>query len=431
MNARDISVSVLSEVIRNKWHLDDVLARSLKEVKDKREIKLAQELCYGVMRWYEQLLFITNYLINKPVKEVQLKTVILTGLYQLKFLRVPDHAAISESVELTKRFDMAWAGNFVNAVLRRYQRDHELIDSEIKKSAVANYAHPEWMLNKFSMQWPDHWQDIVYSNNSYPPMHLRLNLSWKNKQDYSALLNEQGIAHISSDMAETVVSLVNPMDVEEIPGFSQGHVTVQDAAAQLAAPLMDLRPGQRILDACAAPGGKTGHILELAGEHCKLVAVEIDNRRAELLRNTLNRIHKQADIIIADITRTSDWWDGKLFDRILLDAPCSATGVIRRHPDIKYLRSPGQLQSFCDNQNKMLAALWPLLKPGGRLVYCTCSVFLEESDERIEAFINEYDDAELLPVHTNWGVISCFGRHTIPGHNDSDGFYYSVLTKPV
>ena len=428
MNARKISLSVLTELVTNKRLLDDVLAHKLKNVNDKREIKLARELCYGVMRWYEQLLFITECLINKPVKEVQLKLLIMSGLYQMKFLRVPDHAAISESVELTKHLGMAWAGNFVNAVLRRYQRDHELITNEIQKNPIAKYAHPEWMIKKFSSQWPDHWKSILDSNNSYPPMHLRLNLTWMSRQEYSALLNEKGISHTCLEMTDTAISLDEALDVTDIPGFSQGQVTVQDAAAQLAVPLLGLSPGQRILDACAAPGGKTGHILEVTGDSAEVVAIEIDKYRVELLKNSLARINRHAEIINADVRKTSNWWDGRKFDRILLDAPCSATGVIRRHPDIKYLRLPDQLDSLCENQNNMLTALWPLLKPGGRLVYCTCSLFIEESDERINDFLNKHDDARMLPVQADWGERSSLGRHSVPGHDKSDGFYYSVLS---
>ena len=429
MNAREISLSVLTEVVDKKRHLDDVLVRTLKGVVDKREIKLARELCYGVMRWYEQLLFITNHLIKKPIRDTQLKLVIMTGLYQLKFLRVPDHAAISESVELTKRLGIAWAGNFVNAVLRRFQREKESIEAEVQKLQFVKYSHPEWMFNKISMQWPHHWRSILESNNSYPPMHLRLNLNWMTRQDYSSLLTEMKIDHEYLDMTDTGMVLSNPMAVSEIPGFLQGQVTVQDAAAQLAAPLLDPGPGQRILDACAAPGGKTGHILELVGDSSEVVAIEIDIRRVELLRESLDRLQKQAELIHADVTRTSDWWNGKPFDRILLDAPCSASGVIRRHPDIKYLRSPEQLGTFHENQHKMLAALWPLLKPGGRLVYCTCSLFSEESDECIDEFFKEHDDVNVVPVAADWGEISSFGRYTIPGHDNSDGFYYSVLSK--
>ena len=429
MNAREISLSVLTEVVVKKRHLDDVLARTLNEVGDKREIRLARELCYGVMRWYEQLMFINDYLINKPVKEVQLKLIIMTGLYQLKFLRIPDHAAISESVDLTKRMGMSWAGKFVNAVLRRYQREKDLIETEIHKLPIAKYSHPEWMINKFSQQWPQHWQSILESNNSHPPMHLRLNLQWLNRQDYSSLLNEKGIAHQILDMSASSISLLNPVDVVDIPGFSQGHVTVQDAAAQLAAPLLDLGPGQRILDACAAPGGKTGHILEIVGDSAEVVAIEIDKHRLELLNNSLNRLNRHANTILADVSRTSEWWDGRPFDRILLDAPCSASGVIRRHPDIKYLRSPEQLGSFRNKQYKMLTALWPLLTPGGRLVYCTCSMFFEESDECIDEFFREHDDVNILPVNADWGESSSFGRFTIPGHDKSDGFYYSVMSK--
>jgi 16S rRNA (cytosine967-C5)-methyltransferase len=217
--------------------------------------------------------------------------------------------------------------------------------------------------------------------------------------------------------------------VEAIPGFSDGRISIQDFGAQLAAPLLDCRPGYRVLDACAAPGGKSTHILELTPDIEKLVSVDINTRRLKLLESSLGRLGLSSDLIVADLTKKPDWWDGRPFDRILLDAPCTATGVIRRHPDIKYNRAPEQLPEVETTQAALICNLWPLLKPGGKLLYCTCSLFKEESDEQIAKFLSQYDNAGQLPIQADWGVQSQFGRHTIPGVDEGDGFYYSIIVK--
>lgn len=431
MDARYISAKVVSEVIMTRKHLDQLLATQLMSVTDLREKSLARELCYGIMRWHPRLSFITDMLLNKPLKakDAEILALIYSGLYQFMFLRIPDHAAISATVETARKFGKPWATELINAILRRYQREQTAIEKKIKESESALYSHPDWLISTIRHQWPDYWQTILEANNQHPPMQLRVNLRIHSRENYLQNLASMGIEATPSKTVNTGVTLAKPLNVEDIPGFQTGDVSVQDFAAQLAVPLLDAKSGHRVLDACAAPGGKTGHIHEHTPDLQKLVAVEIDAARMELLRNTTDRLKLNIKLMHADINEPATWWDGKPFDRILLDAPCSATGVIRRHPDIKYLRTPDQLTLFTQTQGRMLETLWPLLKPGGRLVYVTCSILREESDEQIATFANKYDDMEFKPIDSDWGIKSQFGRHTLPGHDETDGFYYSVIIK--
>ena len=260
-------------------------------------------------------------------------------------------------------------------------------------------------------------------------MHIRLNLEKYSRQNYLDILDSSGINAQASKLSNAGVLLAESKKVEDVPGFMEGYVSVQDFGAQLAAPLLDCKAGHRVLDACAAPGGKSCHILESYPDISELVAIDIESSRISLLNDNLKRTNKVATVIQANVSDIKSWWDDVPFDRILLDVPCSATGIIRRHPDIKYLRSPEQITALVSTQMNMLEALWPILKLGGKLLYCTCSLFKEESDEQIDHFINIYNDVKLLPIKDNWGVYSTYGRQTIPGRDEADGFFYSILEK--
>jgi len=431
MDPRQVAALVVTEVFSTRNHLDRVLTHFLPALMDPRDKSLAREISYGVMRWYPRLEFISKLLLNKPLKtkDTDILSLIYVGLYQLMFLRIPDHAAISATVESAKKMQKPWACELVNAILRRYQRESLSIAGKINDSDVAHYAHPNWLITKLREQWPDHWQTILESNNQYPPLHLRLNPGHLSREQYLQDLQQAGIEARPGDLVQTGISITNPINVEDIPGFKVGHISVQDYGAQLAATLLDAGAGQRVLDACAAPGGKTAHIHERTPDLHELVAVEVDEERITLLRNTIDRLNLKVTTVHADVCDTASWWNGVPFDRILLDAPCSATGVIRRHPDIKYLRTPEQMPIFTATQCRMLESLWPLLKPGGRLVYVTCSMFREEGDAQIETFANKYDDTLFDKIEAEWGIESHYGRHTIPGYDDSDGFYYAAVTK--
>ncbi len=431
MDARYISAKVVQEVINNHRHLDQVLAIQLEQVKDPREKGLARELSYGIMRWYPRLTFIANLILKKPLKakDTDVLALICSGLYQLGYLRIPDHAAISATVETARKFGKPWACELINAILRRYQREKLSIEKKISESEPALFSHPEWMIALFRTEWPSHWQEILNSNNEHPPLQLRVNLQRQSRTEYLQRLEQIGMGASPASIVSSGIALNQAVNVEEIPGFLTGDVTVQDYGAQLAVTLLNATTGHRVLDACAAPGGKTGHILENTPDLETLVAVESDPERIELLRNTVRRLKLNVNLVHADVNDVDDWWDGKPFDRILLDAPCSATGVIRRHPDIKLLRTPEHMQLFTGTQTKLLDSVWPLLKPGGRLVYSTCSILKAEADDQIATFSNKYDDTEIIPIESNWGISSAFGRYILPGHEQTDGFYYALMTK--
>ncbi len=431
MDARYISAKVVQEVIINQKHLDQALREQLKTVTDPRDISLARELSYGVLRWYPRLTFIANTLLKSPIraKDTDILALICSGLYQLSYLRIPDHAAISATVETARALGKTWACVLINAILRRYQREKESIEKTITRSETALYSHPQWIITRLRETWPEHWQQILTANNEHAPMHLRVNLQKHSRTDYLQILEQAGIDATPCSFASAGISLSKPLNVEDIPGFQLGDVSVQDFGAQLAAGLLGAAAGHRVLDACAAPGGKTGHILELTPNLQQLVSIESDPARITLLRDNINRLGLNVCVVQADVRNVSSWWDGLTFDRIFLDAPCSATGVIRRHPDIKLLRTPEHIRLFSLTQSELLESVWPLLKPGGALLYSTCSILNEESDDQIASFANKYDDTRIIPIDAPWGIASPNGRYILPGPEQTDGFYYALMTK--
>ena len=285
------------------------------------------------------------------------------------------------------------------------------------------------MIDRIKADWPDSWEAILQANNERPPQHLRVNVLRTSGENYLEELQQAGIRAQQIDLTPCAVQVMDPVDVTRLPGFDDGQVSVQDAGAQLAAGLLDLQPGALVLDACAAPGGKTAHIRETQPQIAGITALDIDEHRIARLHDNLTRLRLDATAFRADAARTETWWDGRLFDRILLDAPCSATGVIRRHPDIKRLKTPGQVPALQTSQAGLLAALWPLLKPGGRLLYCTCSLLIDENDRVIETFLDNHPAANLDTIPAQWGIATDYGRQLLPCLDDTDGFYYALLGK--
>ena len=427
MNLRLVAAKIIYRVIKDGQSLTVAIEKSVSKIPASKDRAFIQAICYGTLRYYHYLNFILNQLLHKPLKDEEVKALALIGLYQLKFMRVKAHAAVSETVAAANK--KPWAKGLLNAVLRNYQREQQSLEALANKDNVASCSHPEWMIEVFKQDWPQNFDKIMEENNQQPPMVLRVNQRLHSRETYIQRLHEAGIsAAISVDCSSALV-LQSPVSVEQLPGFATGSVSVQDTAAQLAAGLLDVKSGHRVLDVCAAPGGKTTHILELQPELKKLSAIDMDEARLLRVNENLQRLGLNADCIVGDATQPSNWWDGEQFDRILLDAPCSATGVIRRHPDIKILRQEDDIGKLQHVQRTILDAIWPLLKPDGMLLYVTCSILKQENEQQIGAFLTRTQDAVELPIHSDWGISQLFGRQILTGENGMDGFYYSCINK--
>lgn len=425
--ARSIAAKIIVEVAQKKHALNAVLADTLPDLPE-NDRSLCQQLCYGVIRWHPQLEAISQQLLNKPLraKDSDIAALLLCGLYQLRSMRTPAHAAISETVNACKILNKPWAKGLINASLRNYQRKQPEIDATVETNDVARYAHPDWLINHYKRDWPDQWQAILAANNQQPPMMLRVNRQETTRDNYLARFAEAEIVASKVEHCPEGILLEKPCDVYALPEFSEGHVSVQDGAAQLVAKLLDLKPNLRIVDACAAPGGKTCHILEHYPDN-HVVALDIAPSRLQSIEQNMERLNLNAQLIAADAGETASWWDGELFDRILIDAPCSGTGVIRRHPDIKLLRRADDIDSLAKQQQRLLENLWPLLKPDGILVYTTCSALKQENEQQIARFLNQHPEAqELEPVEPP-ATRRSVGYQRLPGDDNLDGFYYACI----
>ena len=390
---------------------------------------LTKEICFGVCRHYYRLSALADRLLTKRPKTDDVWASLLIGLYQLHFLRIPDYAVVKETVALLAQIKKPWAKGLVNAILRTYCREQETLIADLKDDPLFLYGHPEWLISRLQKAWPENAIATLDANNERPPMSLRVNARHSSRADYLNRLHKAGMDAHPHLFAPFGILLTTPCDVQELPGFATGDVSVQDEAAQLAVSLLDLKPGLRLLDACSAPGGKTCHILETENALSTCVSIDIDNKRMNRVKDNLNRLNLQATLITGDALHPEAWWDEQLFDRILLDAPCSATGVIRRHPDIKLLRSEADITAVTKLQHDLLHALWPLLAPNGVMVYATCSVMPEENEQQISGFVANHEDCESITPKQSWGHSTEHGLQILPGENNMDGFFYSVLKK--
>ena len=413
--------------VANGESLSAVLPQAQEKFAPKDQPLLA-ELCYGTLRYYFRLSAWSKLLLEKPLKdkEQDVLNLILVGLYQLFYMRIPAHAAIAETVEATGSLNKKWAKGLVNGVLRSAQRREEELHAMAKKSPVCGFAHPKWMINKLKKAWPDHYESILEGNNLQPPMTLRVNEQLFLRDDYLMKLLGEGIDAKASDYAPQGITLGKATAVDKLPMFEQGAISVQDESAQLSGTLIHAKAGDHILDACCAPGGKTCHLLEL-NKGITVDALDADENRLVRVEENLKRLNLNARIIHGDATSPNDWWDGKPYDHILLDAPCSATGVIRRHPDIKLLRKADDIDALAALQGQIIRAIWSLLKPGGTLLYATCSIMPQENYLQIEQFLADTADAELQTIPGSWGLDTGFGRQLFPG--TGDGFFYSLIAK--
>lgn len=417
---------MLQQVLDRRASLADALPKAQERVAE-ADRALVQELCYGTMRWLERLESVLAQLLERTPRrrDGDVRALLLLGLYQLTHLRVPAHAAIDETVEAARALGKSWACRLVNGVLRRFQRDPEGCLAAADAEPSARLAHPQWLLDALSADWPEDWEAIADANNRRPPMSVRVNPGYSDRDSYLGQLARTG--HGARPLRHAPMGLVleAPIEAPELPGFEQGGVTVQDGAAQLAVPLLGLEPGMRVLDACAAPGGKTAQILEQTRD-LDLVAVDRDDKRLSRLRENLDRLGLDATLIAGDAADPAVWWDGRPFDRILLDAPCTATGVIRRHPDIKHLRRPDDPAGLARQQAALLDGCWRMLAPGGRVLYVTCSVLSAENSSVVESFLQRTPDAEVRAIEAGWGRARGPGRQVLPGEDDMDGFYFAV-----
>lgn len=429
LSARLAAATILTEVTVRQRSLNSALASTLPEL-DERERGFCQQLCYGVLRWHPSLQFLAKQLLSKPLKnkDADIFNLLLIGLYQLRDLRTPAHAAISETVNTSKQLGKKWASGLLNACLRNYQRQQQQMETALNADVSARQAHPDWLLKHYQADWPEHSSQICDANNQQPPMMLRVNQLQHSREDYLTQLSAAGIkAEVVSD-TEHGILLTRPCDVSQLPGFDTGAVSVQDGAAQITARLLDIHSGQRILDACAAPGGKTGHILESAPDNT-VVALDVSQERLQQVESNLSRLQLSATLKAADASQTDAWWDGELFDRILIDAPCTGSGVIRRHPDIKLLRRADDIASLAAQQQQLLDSLWPLLKADGLMVYTTCSAFKQENEQQIDAFLQRHPDAEEVRIEQPPAQARPFGYQRLPGDDIMDGFFYACLRR--
>jgi 16S rRNA (cytosine967-C5)-methyltransferase len=428
-NARLTAALILREVLTGR-SLSDAAPDRLERLQDQRDRAFSQELCYGVMRWYPRLDWILQQLLKKPVKtkDWDVKALLLLGLYQLLYLRVAEHAALHETAGAANTLHKRWAVGLINGVLREFQRRREELLEGVKKDPYASSGLPCWLLERIQSQWPEQWRERAEAMSQRPPMSLRVNRKRSDREAYLQQLHQAGISAAPIAATQYGVILEKPQDVSGLPGFNEGLVSVQDGGAQLAAELLDIQPGQRILDACAAPGGKTGHILESA-EDLQVTAVDVDETRLQRIQENLRRLQLDAEVVRGDAAQPQGEWAGRQYERILLDVPCSASGVIRRHPDIKYLRRAEDIPALAELQRRILKAMWPLLKPGGKLLYVTCSWLPEENAEQLTAFLHREASARELPLAVSWGEARAVGRQLAPGMLDMDGFYYALLQK--
>ncbi|EDY87137.1 ribosomal RNA small subunit methyltransferase B [gamma proteobacterium HTCC5015] len=429
MNARQQALRAITSVQQGQSlsaALPDLLAPL-----PKRDRGLCQELSYGSLRYYHRYEWLSQQLLKKPFKhkDSDLQAVLALGLYQLFEMRIPDHAAVSNTVALVNGLKKSWAKGVINAVLRNALRQRDEWRGKIADEEAAQHSLPRWLLNFLEGNWPDQWTGIAEASLAKPPMTLRI--SGGARDQYRQRLSALDIECHAPERADWALTITPPVDTDVLPGFAKGEASVQDAAAQWAAPLLNPQAGERVLDACAAPGGKTGHMLEWASA-LDLVALDLEPKRLARVEQNLTRLGRSAELLSADLRDTARWWNGQAFDRILLDAPCSASGVIRRHPDIKLLRQPEDINALVELQAQCLDAAWSTLKEGGTLLYATCSLFKAENQHQVREFLERHSDAALdafsetaLP-----GIDTGYGQQFFPGGPfNGDGFFYARLRK--
>lgn len=427
MNVREITVTVLSGVIVEGRSLNAALDLSLKDPLSPRDRALVQSLSYGVLRLFDRLDALLDRLTRKPIRSPEVRLLALLGFYQIGYTRTPPHAAVSETVKACRK--ELWAKPLLNALLRTYQRQRDSLESQLDEAAVSRFSHPLWMIDRLQQDWPKVFEAVLLENNHHPPLTLRVNEKRRGREEILNQLRSLDIAAREVPDCPSAIQLDVPCALEAIPAFQAGEVSVQDAAAQLAAGFLAPPKGARVLDLCAAPGGKSCHLLEAYPEMAELVAVDIDPQRLERIRANLQRLDLSATLLVGDALHPASWWDGRPFDRILVDAPCSATGVIRRHPDIKRHRTPQDLEKLAELQYRILTKAFGLLAPGGQLLYATCSVFKAENEAVIGRFLTDHPEAVEQSLTFPDAHRGRHGIQILPGSRDMDGFFYARMAR--
>ncbi len=440
VNIRALAAKCCYGVIDKGRSLGDELPKQ-QEKASAKDKGLLQEICYGVLRYLPELEHDVRGLMKKPLtgKQRVFHFLLLVGVYQVKYMRIPDHAAVSETVAATSALKNSQMKALLNGVLRNFVRTQEAVINNSQTATPVSvapisiqYNHPSWFIKQVQQGYPQQWQQILTANQQKPPMWLRANQQHHTSADYQKQLVAAGISINSIEPLSQAIELTRPTDVAKLPGFEQGWVSVQDGAAQQAARLLNCQRDDIVLDCCAAPGGKTCHILEQTPDIASMTAIDVEASRLLRVEENLTRLGLTAKVIAADAADSTTWWQGQLFDRILLDAPCSGTGVIRRHPDIKWLRKASDIDALVILQQQILKETWSLLKPGGTLLYATCSILPQENSAQIKHFIENNVDAKLVSIDceetTNSDVI---GWQLLPGEKNMDGFYYAKLLKTM
>jgi len=442
MNPRLTVHHILTDVISSGRSLDYALNKH-NTAKDPKHRALISAISFGVCRWLPKLQAILSLLLKKPLrkKDHDVQILLYIGLYQLLDMRIAEHAVVSETVTVSKKLRKVWSKNLVNGVLREFLRKKESIIEQAMQSDTGHSSHPDWLSTMIKQAWPEQANSIFLANNTQAPMTLRVNIQQTDVNRYRESLDDCDKPATATEHSPVGLVLNKACDINDLPNFADGFASVQDEAPQLAAMLLNPQASDRVLDACAAPGGKTCHLLEQQAAITECVALDVSASRLTRITDNITRLNLKATIVEGDALTPDEWWNGEQFDRILLDAPCSATGVIRRHPDIKILRQRDDIAALVTTQQQILQSLWPLLKPGGMLLYCTCSILPIENTELVENFIKITNDATEKKIDANWGFEQAVGRQILPGspalyQNSSelntenmDGFYYALIYK--
>lgn len=428
-NIRLVAIDILSNLLTNNGSLSTQLNKHQGRI-NASEAPLLKEICFGVSRYFPLLNSVALHILEKPLpkKDRDIYAAILIGLYQIDYMQIPPHAAVNEIVSCIKGLNKPWAVKLVNAVLRNYLRNNAELKVALKDIPSVKDIHPKWLLKRFEKHWPKKYQQIVDANNSHPPLCLRVNLSRVSRETQKKLLTQAGIKSHFGLFSSSALYLEKPVKIQDLPGFFDGYLSVQDEAAQLSAEILQPQSGERVLDACSAPGGKTCHLLESA-EGIKLTALELEDWRLKKVQENLERLSLSAQLICTDAADLPNWWDGIYYDKILLDVPCSATGVIRRNPDIKISRKASDIEALKKIQQYLLTSVWKTLKVDGLLLYATCSLMPEENEKQVAQFLASNSNAEEVQINKTCGQDVQYGKQLFPSLGSHDGFYYCLIKK--